>query len=100
MIGTHFPPNYTCACCDISLCSLPWNCDFYLCVTKITLTPLVIISQWVVSVGALRAIVDILQTLGGATLAVTTVVLGASMFPQNKSSDTVDKQATSGKPDI
>ncbi|KAL3147311.1 hypothetical protein ABBQ32_002796 [Trebouxia sp. C0010 RCD-2024] len=49
-------------------------------------------------VGALRAIVDILQTLGGATLAVTTVVLGASMFPQNKSSDTVDKQATSGTP--
>ena len=30
--------------------------------------------------GALRSIVDILQTIGGATLAVTTVVLGASMF--------------------
>ena len=46
--------------------------------------------------GALRSIVDILQTLGGATLATTTVVLGASMFPQNKSSQTVDQQVTSG----
>lgn len=50
-----------------------------------------------VSAGALRAIVDILQTLGGATLATTTVVLGASMFPQTKTSQTVDQQVTSGK---
>ena len=41
---------------------------------------------------------DILQTLGGATLATTTVVLGASMFPQGKSSQTVDQQVTSGMP--
>ena len=41
---------------------------------------------------------DILQTVGEATLATTTVVLGASMFPQNKSSQTVDQQVTSGMP--
>ena len=41
---------------------------------------------------------DILQTLGGATLATTTVVLGASMFPQTKTSQTVDQQVTSGMP--
>ncbi|DBA74521.1 TPA: hypothetical protein ACH3X2_000978 [Trebouxia sp. C0005] len=49
-------------------------------------------------VGALRSIVDILQTLGGATLATTTVVLGASMFPQNRSQQTADQHVTSGKP--
>ena len=47
--------------------------------------------------GALRSIVDILQTLGGATLATTTVVLGASMFPHNRSQQTVDRQVTSGQ---
>lgn len=47
--------------------------------------------------GALRSIVDILQTLGGATLATTTVVLGASMFPHNRSQQTVDRQVTSGR---
>ena len=39
---------------------------------------------------------DILQTMGGATLAVTTVVLGASMFPQDQSQQTAAEQATSG----
>ena len=48
--------------------------------------------------GALRSIIDILQTMGGATLAVTTVVLGASMFPQNESQQTAAEQATSGGP--
>jgi hypothetical protein len=32
-------------------------------------------------VGAARAAVDLLAMLGGATLAVSAVVLGASMFP-------------------
>ena len=33
------------------------------------------------AVGAARAAMDLLAMLGGATLAVSAVVLGASMFP-------------------
>ena len=40
--------------------------------------------------GAARSVVDILQTLGGATLATTTIVLGAAMF------DNPDDQGSNG----
>ncbi len=37
-------------------------------------------------VGAARAAMDLLATLGGSTLAVSAIVLGASMFPPNGNS--------------